>query len=267
MRKSRRQHSLFRHVATLVAIPLALTSVGYALFTQQLSVQGAGKGVAYNSSQNLVVTYTKTVTQQGAQYLYNLNVTIKNNGTVATAGWQVLFDLPSDYTQLVCNSATCTPSGSRVTAVNTTSNGTIGTGSQTSFTLSFLTANSKYSLQNIAVSGVGAPTYQVVSGLTATHTTGAVTKVRGTNFWPYTFTIRNNSGRVITSWRLTINNWQTGDNKIQTMASTVNYVTGTNSLVISSKTSIANGSTFQFTASLGSSSNKNWEATYTLEGM
>lgn len=259
--KYRRHKVLLRHILMLIAIPLVLMTAGYALFSQQLSINTTTPNVAYTSSQNLLATYTKTVAKSGSSWLYTISMTVKNNGSGAVTAWQVAFDLPTGFNQLSCTNATCTTSGVRVTSVNTATNGTINSGATTTYTITFKTSTTTYVLQNMNVSGTLAPIYQNMAGLTISFTRGARTKSGKWYYWPYTFTVTNNSGQNISAWRATAN-WSNTTNNVQTMATTVNYVAGATQLTITSKTGMANNTTFQFTAKLGSTS-----TTWNLTGL
>ena len=109
--------NLARQLLMLLAIPIAFTGVGYALFSQQLSLSGVTAKPLYSSSLGLNMTYVKTETLQAGKTLYSLNpVTIVNRGTAAVTDWQLRFTAPTDISQLTCpTSVTCTQSAGVVT--------------------------------------------------------------------------------------------------------------------------------------------------------
>ena len=244
-------------MAMLIAVPLALSSVGYAIFTQNLSVNTSTIKPAYSSSQGLRVTYDRTVVPQGQVFTHTLNpITITNYGTAGVTAWQFKFDLPSGFSNLACTNATCTTSGNTVTMVNTGTNGTINPSGSVTVSLSFRTSLTQYTLQNVFISGTPVLTYQTMSGLTVSRTIGTRTKSGKWYAWPYTFTVTNNTGQTISAWRITAN-WSTTTNQVNSMDATVNYTTSATQLTITRIASLANGQNFVFNASLGST-DINW---------
>lgn len=261
-----RRHSLVRQVLTLLAIPLVLMSTGYALFSQKLSVSGRSGNVSYSATQQVTATYEKSTAPAGNGWQYTMSpVTIHNNRTLATESWQLVFDLPAGASHLSCTNATCTQSGSTVTATNLVTNGTIAPGASTNFSFTFRAAGAQYTLQNIVVSATFARTYETINGLNVTFTTGARVKSGKWNYWPHVFTVTNTSGQNISSWRITAT-WSSGSNVIRNVSTTVNYVAGASELSFTSKNSLGSGSTFQFNAELGATANS-WTLTgVTIQG-
>lgn len=266
MPRFRRNRIAFKNIFILLAIPLALASTGYAVFSQQLSVIGDSANVSYNATEHLDLSYTKSVSPSGSDWVYTMSpMTVKNNGTLATTAWQVKFDLPSDASQFSCTNANYSQSSVTVTAVNTVSNGTIAAGSSTGFSCTFKTAISNYTLQNINVSGTLILIYQTLSGLTMSVSAGTRTKSGKWYYWPYTFTVNNNSGSAIRAWRITAS-WSSTTNAVSVMDSTVDYTTSATQLTITSKTGMAIGATFQFAGTL-ESTNMNWALSgYAVQG-
>lgn len=256
---------LIRHVLMLTAIPLVLMGTGYALFSQQLSVDADANKPDYTASQNLLLTYTRSVTPQGQSWTYNIGVTIKNNGTSAVSAWQATFSLPGDYSNVSCTNATCSQASGVNTAVNTGTNGTIAAGGTVTFNFSFRSGSQTYVFTAITVSGTLPPTYQTVTGLTVLAVAGARTKAGKWYTWPYTFTVTNASGQNLAGWRILIP-WNTSSNQVASMPTTVNYVQAASQLTIMSKQAINSGTNFQFVANLSSTSST-WVMTgYTVEG-
>lgn len=246
-----------RHLVALLLIPILLASTGYALFSQQLSINTLTSRPGYQASQNMAVTYSVVYGTQGQNITYAITMVVKNNGATATESWSVLFDLPSaGWSNFGCaSSVNCSTNGNRATIVSGSGNGTISSGGQTSFTFNFRSPVDQYQLQNINVSAVTQVVYQNISGLTYNRTIGTRTK-KGKNYsWPYTFTVSNNSGQAITRWRIQAT-WGSSET-VAAMASTVDYVAAVPQLTILSKTGMNNGTNFVFTATL-SSTNKNW---------
>jgi hypothetical protein len=257
--------SFVKHTVMLIGIPLVLMSSGYALFSQQLSVNAHATEPVYTSSQNLSVSYTKSVAAAGAKWQYTITVTIKNNGTKNTSSWQSTFSLPSDFSNITCTSASCTQASSTNTAVNTGTNGTIVAGGTLNYTLVFRSSQRTYRFTTIGISGTLVPVYAAVSGLTVSASAGTRTKSGKFFIWPYTFTVTNNSGQNLDGWRILIP-WNTTTNQVNSMPTTVNYVETATQLTIMSKQVINNGTAFQFTANLGSTSSTYVLSGYSVEG-
>ncbi len=265
MRKKRSLKSPIKRIMMLVSIPLVLTSTGYALFSQQLSVAGNANKPAYTSANYLFLSYDKTVTQIGQNWLYTIDVTVKNtSGTRTISAWQSSFSLPNGYTNLSCSSANCSTASNTLTATDTGGNGTITPNNTTTFTYSFQSSQSNYVFSSLSISGTVVPIYQTVAGLSATDTVGNQSKNKNVYTWPYTITVTNNSGEDLAGWRLLIP-W-TSSNSVDSIPTSVNYVETATELQIMSKQPISNGTSFQFTANL-SSTDRNWVMTgYTVEG-
>lgn len=257
---------MLRQMAILIAIPLALSSVGYALFTQRLSINTSTTKPAYSSSQGLRVTYSDTVTAAGQNWTHTLSpITITNYGSVAVSAWQFVFTLPSGYSNLSCTSGTCTANGNIITMVNTT-NGTINPGGSVTVSLSYRTNLTKYVLQDISISGTYVPQYQTMSGLTVSRTVGTRTKSGQWYRWPYNFTIVNNTGQTIQGWRIVATPWNSSTNRVNSITATVNYVSGASSLTMTRTASFPSGTNYAFTANL-ESTDINWALTaYPVEG-
>lgn len=266
MIRYRRNRMVLKNILLLLVIPLAVSSTGYAIFSQQLTVTGDSANVDYHATQHLDLSYTKSVSPSGQNWTYTMSpMTVKNNGTLSTLTWQVTFDLPSDATGFSCTNANCSQNGVTVTATNTGSNGTIAPSSSTNFSCTFTTADPIYTLQNVTVSGTLELVYETMSGLTVGYTTGTRTKTANWYYWPYTFTVTNNSGNNLRAWRVTAS-WNSTSNAVSSMDSTVNYTTSATQLTITSKTGLNNGSNFQFNATLGST-RRTWALSgYAVQG-
>lgn len=261
-----KRSAILRHIIMLVTIPLVLTSTGYALFSQNLSLHANATKPTYTSSQNLLLTYTKTVAPSGSNWLYTINATVTNTSSTRTASaWQATFTLPSGYSSITCTNATCSQASNVNTAVNTGTNGTINTNGTVSFTFTFISSQQNYIFTSIGVSGTLTPIYQTVSGLTVSASAGTRTKSGKWYTWPYTITVTNASGQNLAGWRVLIP-WDTTSNQVSSIPTTVNYTEATTQLTIMSKQAITTGTNFQFVANL-SSTNSAWVMSgYTVEG-
>jgi len=259
-----RKRVFLRHILLLISIPLILTSGSYALFTQNLSIDATQGAPLYVSSQYLLLTYTKTLTVVGGVQRYSIGFTIKNNGPVGVTAWRIKFDLPSDFTNFACaSSSTCSRVGLTETIVNGGKNGTIAVGGTRSLTISFRTALTDYTLQNVYISGTYAAGYQTITGLTVGVAQGTRTFINPYYRWPVTFTVTNNSGFTLSAWQITVP-WTTARTVIS-MPSGVTYTTNATQLLINSTVPITNGSTYVFTPTLGSTGST-WTVTATIKG-
>ena len=254
-----------RQIIILMAIPILLSGVGYAIFSQDLSINAKTSNVAYSSSQNLIMTYVDTVTSHGNRWRHNLEITLKNNGSTSTSSWSVTFHVPDDASQLSCqNTVACSKDGDEVTVSSTTDSGVINAGSELVFTLSFRSGLEKYTLQQIHISGVIEVTYETIDGLTVVVTQGNRTKPNRWYEWPVTIRVVNQSGSAVSGWRVSMN-WNSGTDQVNSMPSNLTYITNASQLVITGANSIASSSNYEFTTILRST-DANWTANATVQG-
>lgn len=251
----------------LLALPLAISSTGYALFSQQLTINAQTGKPAYNSSQYMYATYTKTETAQGSNTLYNFNpITITNKGVTGVTAWQLEFDVPSDASQITCpTSVTCSRSVNTETIVNGTGNGTIAAGGNTTFTFSFVSATARYTLQNIYISGTYSTAYQTISGLTIGNVKGTTSKKGSTTTYPYTFTVTNSTGQNLSAWQA-VCTWTALPTSTITVDTTVNYVTSSANITFSSKTALNTGSNIAFNGSFATTTSGWTISSCTVQG-
>lgn len=248
---------LVRQLGLLLAIPLIAMTSSYALFSQQLSVNATSSSVAYVSNQYTTVTYTKATTGAGP-YTYTFNPTvIKNNGVTSITAWQVTFNLPPGMTALTCPATVvCTQNATTVTITNGAANGTIASGGTTSFSFSFSSTAANYTLQNVNISATFSAAFQTVSGLTVTTSEGTRTKSGKNYYWPVTITVNNNSGQSMSAWQVIVP-WNSTKDFVSSMPSGVTYTTNTTQLIITSTAALANGASYQFIPTIGST-NSAW---------
>lgn len=267
MSRYRRHHMMLRHMIALLVIPLALTGVGYALFSQELTLNSSVVKPSYTTAQGLRVTYTRTVTPINAVYTHVFSpITITNNGVSPVSAWTLVVTLPTGFTNRTCTNVTCTIAGTTLTMKNTVSNGTINPGQSVSFSMQFRSALTRYTLQNVNLSGTVVPTYQTMPGLTVSYTKGARTKSGQYFRWVHTFTVTNNTGQTINAWRIIGTPWTSATNRVGTMDATVSYTTSTTQLTITRNAQLLNGASFVFAGRL-ESTNQNWVlTTYPIEG-
>jgi hypothetical protein len=214
----------------------------------------------------MLFTYSTSYGSVGGKTVFNITGVVKNNGTATVTAWLLSFDMPSDFSNITCGTTvTCSNSGVTATINNGSGNGTIAAGASVTFTYSFRSSLTKYTLQNISIAGTVPSGYQTISGLTVTASAGTRTKSGKWYYWPYTFTVTNNSGSALSAWRIQTP-WSSSTNAVNSMPANVNYVVAATQLTMLSTTSIANGTNFVYTASLGSTSST-WALTgYTIQG-
>jgi hypothetical protein len=248
----------------LFSIPLALSGVSYALFSQNLNVNGTVTDPVYVATQYLFLTYTKTITTVSGLKNYSVPMTVKNNGPTSVTAWQIKVDLPADTTIYTCpTSVTCTKTGQTLIINNGSGNGTIAKNATRSFTMSFRTAITDYTLQNVYISGTYIAGFQTITGLTVGVVQGTRTKVGSVFRWPVTFTVTNSSGFNLSAWQITVP-WTTARSVIS-MPAGVTYTTNATQLLITSTVPINTGTNYVFTATLGSTGS-NWTVTATVKG-
>ncbi len=251
-----KKSTIVRHTVMLLVIPLTLMSTGYALFSQNLSINTNANNPSYSAPENMRLTYTKTITASGSNWLYTIDATVQNiSSTHSVSAWQAQFSLPTDFASVTCTSATCSQSNYVNTANNTGSNGNISPNSSVTFSFTFISAQPNYVFTSLSVSGTIAPIYQTISGLTVNAVAGAQTKSKNTYTWPYTITVTNNSSQDLAGWEMLIP-WSSTES-VSSMPTTVNYVVTSTQLQITSTQPINMGATFQFVANL-SSTNSGW---------
>lgn len=237
-------------------VPLLMIGTGYALFSQDLSVDATGSIVSYISNQYMTVTYTKTATFATGLYTYTLSpMVIKNNGVTGVTAWQVSFTVPSDMSAMVCptgTTAVCSQVGTTITIKNGTGNATIATGATRSITgFSFKSATAAYTIQNVVISGTFATTYVAITGLTVAINRGTSTKNGSTYTWtPVTVTVTNASGQPLSGWQLGVTPWASTSTVASTLPSGLSYTTTTSKLTITSTNPIADGTSYQFTMTI-----------------
>jgi hypothetical protein len=253
-----------KRALAIISIPFVLSSTGYALFSQQLSVAGDASKPAYSSSQDLSVSYTKAISPQESNWTYSITVNITNNGSTGVTAWLSDFSLPSDYSSVSCTDSSCSQSGNINTAQNSATNATIAPGGTVSYGFTFTTAEPNYRFTSIAVSGTPEITYGTVEGLTVTATAGTTTQSGGIYTTPYSITVSNNSGQEVTGWRILIP-WS-ATNSVSSMEQSVDYTQSASELRIFSTQSLQDNSSHEFNASL-SSTDSNWVLdNYVVEG-
>lgn len=243
-------HTTARQVLLLLAMPLLIAGTSYALFTQTLTIDGAGDLPQYISNNYTTVTYTKTASLAGSTYTYTINpMTIKNNGVTSITAWTVTFKVPADVTAITCpTTITCSINTTTdiVTLSDTVTVAAGGTNvvSSTTRPIKFSTTTANYALQNITISATYSTAYAAITGLTVVATKG--TKASGK--FPLTVTITNNSGQSISGWQVTI---PTTAKCTSTVTTGITYTcTSTVLTYTGAAIAIANGSQYQFSTSV-----------------
>jgi len=245
----RRQRTHLKHLFILLAYPLLFLGVGYALYSEDLSIHAKSNKPAYTATPSMSINYTTTKTPSGSLIIYNITATVKNIGAGSVSRWQVKFDLPGDYSQFSCAAGvSCTTSGATVTVNSGTGNSTLAAGASTTFSFTFRSAVQNYQLQNLYVIGVES-SFHTIGGLTvvATRTAGSILSFSST----YRFTITNNSGQTVKMWRITSGGWSNANN-ITSMDARVQWIDTGTSLIMIGTQPVANGSTFIYSAQMSS---------------
>lgn len=247
MRWRRRHQTNIKHSVTLLVFPLLIIGIGYAVYSQSLTINGTSRKPAYTATPNISTNYTYNKTQSGGLTTYNVTANVKNISTLSITRWQVKFNLPSDFSVFSCGSSvTCNSSGQTITVDSGTGNSSIAASASVTFTFSFQTANANYQLQNLYVLGSGG-TFQAISGLTVSATRTAGGGLSSSN--TYSFTVTNGTGSNVRMWRIIGGPWASNYN-VTSMDSRVHYMDAPNELVIIDTDSLASGTNFVFSATM-----------------
>lgn len=265
MVRRQRRHTV--RLAVLWIVPLLILSVGYAGYSQQLSVDTTLDKPAYDSANNLDISYQQTSNFQGGRWRYEVSpLTIINHGPADVSGWQVQFDLPPGSSNISCpGGATCSLSGQTVTIVNGGSNGFIAAGSSIDILVRYRTSVPDYVLQNIVISGTEEPVFAEYSGLGVTTIAGPQTK-KGTRWrTTYTFTVTNLSGQSYSTIRMRTP-WNNVQTSIRTLPATLDYIDQGTEVLLIDTSGIANGAIKVYSVEF-QSTNQAWTVVGpTLEG-
>ena len=262
----RRHRRSTKRFAVLWLIPLLIISVGYAGYSQQLSVHTIATKPAYSSSNNLDISYTSAVIAKAGKWQFTLSpFKVINQGPADVSSWQVSFTVPAGATNLSCTGANCSLSGTTITITNTTGAGTILAGSSHDISVVFRLAQNAYVLQNIAVSGTEEPIFRTMAGLTVATTAGTRVKQGNKYTTPFTFTITNNSGQNLSAVRLRIP-WDTATNTVISMPAGLSYYVADSELIMVRSTALNSGQSATYTVSLSSTSQTWTISSATVEG-
>lgn len=249
-RRFEKHRPLLRQLGLLLSMPVVMIGVSYALFSQNLTLNGNQSSVAYVSNNYTKWTYTKTATLASGKYTYKLNpFVITNNGVTSITAWKVTFTVPADTTAITCpTTVTCSINNTThvvtITRTVTIAAGASSTINNTTNSIRFITATANYIPQNVNVSATYSTAYAAIAGLTVVATAG--TKSGGA--FPLTVTITNNSGQSISGWQVTIPTTRTCTSTVPagvayTCTNTVLTYTG-------AAVSIANGAQYTFNTSV-----------------
>lgn len=238
---------LLRQISLLLVLPILMAGSGYALFSQQLSIDATTSIVGYVSNQYTTMTYTKSATFASGVYTYRMNpFTIFNKGVTSITAWQVTFVVPNDTTAIQCptsvtcsiNNATHTVTITRTVTIAAGASSIINTGNNNA--IRFTSAVAAYTPQNITISATFSTAYQTIAGLTVVATAGP----KSGGAFPLSITITNNSGQSISGWRVTVPTTKTCTSTVPvgiTYTCTASVLTYTGSAI-----SIANGAQYTF---------------------
>lgn len=263
--RSRHGRPLLRQLSLLLAMPLFITGISYALFSQTLTINSDSQLPQYVSNNYTVWTYTKAATLSGSTYTYRLNpFVITNNGVTSITAWKVMFTVPADTTAITCpTTVTCSINNTThvvtITRTVTIAAGAASTINNTSNSIRFTTATANYVPQNVDVSATFSTSYVAIPGLTVVVSFG--TRV-GTST-PINMTITNASGQDISGWQVAVPVNRRCTN-VTGLPTGVTYACTTTRLTLTgTAVSIPDGSTYSFTAPLP---NAVTSAAYSING-
>ena len=262
----RRHRRSTKRFAVLWLVPLLILSVGYAGYSQQLSVHTATTKPAYTSNNNLDLSYSTAVVAKAGKWRFTMSpFKITNSGQADVSAWSVSFSVPAGASNVSCTGAVCSLSGTTMTVTNTTSNGVILAGGSIDVSVVFRLAQTSYVLQDIVVSGTEQPIFQTYGGLTATVTAGATVKKANKYVTPFAITMTNASGADFSAVRVRIP-WNSATNKVTTMPAGLGYFVSGSELIIVRPAGLLNGQSATYTVSLSSTSRAWTITTMTIEG-
>lgn len=269
VRRRYRRISL-RTVIAASLIPLLFLSVGYALFSQKLNIQGKGTAaVSDNQQSNLTIEWTRSSWQSGSNWSYNMNGKIINNGTVVERSWEIVVQIPAGVTitGLSCWSAECSMVGNKIYVSNASYNGTLNSAASTTFGVSFTSNTSNLSFDGSTASGAppeNESQFVALAGLTATLSPNGQWQSGGRTVKAYDVAVNNNTGQKVKSWRIEISDWK---NANYTVAGIWNadYLASPPKLYINSQGSLNAGASHSFGVQLSVPSSS-WQPVYVIKG-
>lgn len=264
-----RRHRLINLRTFLVAslIPLFLVGAGYALFSQNLSLQGKGTAVVSpSSSSGLAVAWTRSVWQSGSNWSYNMNGTVTNNGAVVSTSWEIVVQLPASITGVSCWGGDCTLSGTTLTIANLSYNGSIAPGSSITLGVSFTSSSGVVSFDNATI-GAGSSNeadFIVTNGLTATMTFQNQWQSGSNYVKQYNVVVANTSAIKVKAWRIEVSNWSNATHSVAGIWN-ADYTSEPARLIMTSQSSLNAGSTANFGVQLSVPSST-WSPTFIVKG-
>ncbi len=259
MTRHRWHDTLPRNIMMLMIFPICMVAVTYALFSQNLSINGATSSVAYVSNQSLMMTYAKTQTGT-SPYTYTIGMTLKNGSTTNTTVWQVDFTVPPDTSTITCPATvTCTLNGTTLTILSNTNGAIAKNGGSIVVSFSFKTATTAYTLQDVATYANYNITYATKVGLTVNVSVGARTGSSGAYTWPVTVTITNDFSQPLGGWRVAIKPWESTYVKSGLPAGVT--ASGTTTLTLTGANELATGAVYQFTWLANTKTTATWSIT------
>ena len=262
-----RRHRAIRLRTFLVAsvISLLLVSVGYALFSQNLSLHGKGTAVVTQQT-GLHAAWSRSMWQSGSNWSYNMNGTVTNAGATTTSGWEIVVQLPATITGVSCWSADCSLNGLTLTISNLSYNGTLAPNASTNFGVSFTSSSDSIVFTNYTIStGEGSESdYTVISGLTATMSLQNQWQSGSNYVKQYNVTVQNSSGTKVKAWRIEITNWNSTTHSVAGIWNT-GYVSEPSRLLLTSQGGLNSGASASFGTQLSVPSSS-WSPSYVVKG-
>lgn len=255
-------------VAALI-LPILVIGGGYALFSQNLSVQGtATANVSSAQTPSLQVTWTVQKWQAGSSWSYNVTAQVKNTGTVAVTGWHVTVTLPASITGLNCWNGDCSLTGTTLNIENMNYNGSLAPNATTDFGMSFTSASDALSFSNYVANGDTPETNNNnltdIAGLTATMTYQNGWQANGGYVKQYTVTVTNNSASKVKAWRVEVSNWDSATHSVVNIWN-ANYTSEQARLLMMSTGALTTNTSASFGVQLQVPTNT-WSPNYSVKG-
>lgn len=267
---SRRYH--LTHTRALVAaliLPILVIGGGYALFSQNLSIQGTATAeVSSAQTPSLQISWTIQKWQSGNTWSYNVTAQVKNIGTIAVTGWEAKVTLPVSLSALHCWNGDCSLTATTLTIQNMSYNGSIAPNATADFGMSFTTDSGSLSFSNYTVTGDSGQTsdsdFVAIPGLTATMSYQNGWQSGGEYIKQYDVEVSNNSGSRVKAWRIEISNWNSMTESVVNIWN-ANYTSEPTRLLLMSTGMLDNTTNASFGGQLKVQTNS-WSPTYVVKG-
>lgn len=258
-----------RSIVIALILPILVIGGGYALFSQNLSIQGTATAeVSSAQAPSLQFAWTMQKWQSNGVWSYNVTGQVKNTGTIAATGWTITVTLPSTITGLNCWNGDCSITSTSLMIQNMNYNGSINPGATADFGMSFTANSDTVSFSNYMVKGDSPQTVSnnlsSINGLTVKMVYDNGWQANGGYVTQYTVMVTNNSGTKVKTWRTEVSNWDSATQSVVNIWN-ASYTSEQTRLLMMSTGALANGASTSFGVQLQASS-ASWTPSYGIKG-